>query len=203
MPWTYVTGVIEVNSPGKDDTESEYLLKRAIDNLPVVTGEESDMVVSVAPDLSTNSLINYNDYERCKGPQTWAGCENYRSDRWLITVSGHLRYREYAYTLREVAHFLFRLSRKFYVENICVKVDSFSQQYIFANASVFQGAHDYENDNQSWRDDFHHNVALDDESNWMYCVDGADIVFVRRKDAEKYARANCIKNPKIKRIEIG
>lgn len=38
--WTYISGIIEVDVPGRTQPEIEHILKTIIDHLPIVTGSD-------------------------------------------------------------------------------------------------------------------------------------------------------------------
>lgn len=41
--WTYVTGVIEVDTCARSDAEAMYLAQTVVSHLPCITGSERDM----------------------------------------------------------------------------------------------------------------------------------------------------------------
>ena len=129
--WTHVNGSIIVDVPGRTQEESEYVLKTVLKHLPVVTGSESDMDVFIQRQsgtnmssshdeygMTTNNLVDrYGDRSRTRG---WLEVQT----KYILTVQGDLRDREFDDTFKEFMNWLCRLAKRVSVKSVLVRIEA-------------------------------------------------------------------------------
>lgn len=127
--WTYITGTINVDVPGRTQPEIEYILKTIMDHLPVVTGSERDMEVYLNRVEGDNCSSSHDEYEMWTNNLTDGYGDKNRKGGWLrtqsqylITVNASLRDRMFEQTFREFMKWLCRLSKRINIDSIFVKI---------------------------------------------------------------------------------
>lgn len=134
--WTYVNGVIKVDTFSRSSAETLYLVQTVVDHLPVISGSERNVeyYINLAKSMETSSSVDefnnfsnlYNDrHFRCFNWQTYA----------LIALNGYLRDRDFETTLRETTRMLARLSSRLWVDECLVSVrDGYNcNSFVFNN----------------------------------------------------------------------
>ena len=134
--WTYITGTINVDVPGRTQPEIEYILKTIMDHLPVVTGSERDMEVYLNRVEGDNGSSSHDEYEMWTNNLTDGYGDKNRKGGWLrtqsqylITVNASLRDRMFEQTFREFTRWLCRLSKRLRVESVVVKIKGYDRSY--------------------------------------------------------------------------
>lgn len=127
--WTYISGTIEVDVPGRTQAEKDYILRTILDHLPRVVGSEGDM------EVHTNKL---NGYNRCTNADEYGDRTNnlftdegfksrsegwrYTQSKYLITVNGSLRDCYFKPTYKEFMNWLCRLAKRLDVNSVLVRI---------------------------------------------------------------------------------
>lgn len=127
--WTYISGTIEVDVPGRTQAEIDYILTTVLNHLPRVIGSEGDMEVYVNRRKGHNVSSNADEYgDRTNNLTDWYG-EKDRSTGWLrkqslyvLTVKGSLRDCTFHETHREFMNWLCRLSKRLEVDSVLVRI---------------------------------------------------------------------------------
>lgn len=133
--WTYVEGVIDVDTLGRSDAEAMYIAQTVVNHLPRITGSEGSAkfyfsrpdgycASSNVDDFGKHSNLYNDKYFRIFTFQ----------ERVLITVQGNLRDRLFKQTLKETTKMLARLSSRLYVCDCLIRVQSdMGEKFIFDN----------------------------------------------------------------------
>jgi len=131
--WTYISGIIEVDVPGRTQPEIEYILKTIIDHLPIVTGSERNMEIYLNKINGDNSSSSCDEYEMETNNLTdWYGHKTNKGwlrtqSEYLITVNASLRDRMFSQTLKEFMKWLCRLSKRISVQSVLVKIKGYDE----------------------------------------------------------------------------
>lgn len=129
--WTHVNGSIIVDVCGRTQEESEYVLKTVLKHLPVVTGSESDMDVFIQRQSDTNISSSTDEYgmttnnlvDRFGDRSSTRGWLDIQT-KYILTVQGDLRDREFDDTFKEFINWLCRLSKRVRVESVLVRIEA-------------------------------------------------------------------------------
>ena len=127
--WTYISGTIEVDVPGRTQAEIDYILTTILDHLPRVSGSEGDMEVYVNKREGHNYSSSADEY----GYRTNNMIDSYgfkdRDHGWLrkqtlyvLTVKGSLRDCIFHKTHREFMNWLCRLAKRLEVHSVLVRI---------------------------------------------------------------------------------
>ena len=155
--WTYVKGVVEVEAPGRTQAEIRYVLDTVLDHLPRVTGSEGDMNVYISQragyncscscdefGLRTNNLKDRDGYKnRSRG---WLETQS----RYMLTVDGGLRDREFEETKREFMKWICRLAKRLHVYSVVVKIEDYSQSMVISNEKPFEQMYEWKDGEKRW-----------------------------------------------------
>lgn len=156
--WTFVKGVVEVEVPGRTQAEIRYVLESVLDHLPRVTGSEGDMNVYVSQRAGHNcssscdefGLItnNLKDYEGFKTRNHgWLETQS----RYMLTVDGALRDREFEETKREFMKWICRLAKRLNIFSVVVKInDDYSQSMVISRVAPFDQMFEWRDDEKRW-----------------------------------------------------
>lgn len=125
--WTYVTGLIEVDVPGRTQAEIDYILQTVLNHLPKVTGSEGDMDIHTVRASGHNSFKNFDEF------YNWVPECIETQSRYFLVLDGNLRHREYENTFEELNVFLNRLAKRIRVLSLLVKLQGYKHSYIFTN----------------------------------------------------------------------
>ena len=151
--WTYVSGVVEVEVPGRTQAECRYIVDSVLDHLPLVTGSEGCMKLHVIQregyncssthdefGMRTNNLVDYyGDKSRRRGFLQI-------QDHYLIVLEGGLRDREFDQTKRELMKWLCRLAKRLYVSSLLVGLSAYKKELILSNDTQFRNMYEWETD---------------------------------------------------------
>ena len=133
--WTYVTGVIEVDTCARSDAEAMYLAQTVVNHLPRITGSERSVEFHLSQPNGYCSSSNVDEFEQ---PSNLYDDRHFRmfttQDRVLITIHGNLRDRLFKQTLHETTKMLARLSSRLWIRECLVWVKSdMGETFIFDN----------------------------------------------------------------------
>ena len=136
--WTYITGVITVDSMGRTQPEKRYILDTILEHLPQVTGSERDMHVHVIQKAGHNSSCSHNEF----GEWTpWK--RNEVQTQYLVIIEASLRDRQFSETLRELNKWLNRLAKRAGICELLVKLNGYDigggwKEIIISNPKPYQ-----------------------------------------------------------------
>ena len=155
--WTFVKGVVEVEVPGRTQAEIRYVLESVLDHLPCVTGSECDMNVYISQraghncssscdefGLKTNNLKDYDGFKTRK--YGWLETQS----RYMLTVDGALRDREFEETKREFMKWLCRLAKRLNVYSVVVKISDYSKSMIISKVAPFDQMFEWKDGEKRW-----------------------------------------------------
>lgn len=133
--WSYISGIITVEVYGNTQAQSRYVLETVLDHLPVVSGSEQDMSVTiVSPPVIKSQTINrticVNEFGE-KVPGKIFHVEY--SPEYHIILDASLRDRCFDRTLRELNKWLNRLAKRVSIKDVLVKVRSWDKSYVISN----------------------------------------------------------------------
>lgn len=160
--WTHIRGTIEVEVFGRTQAESRYILESVLDHLPRVTGSEGDMNVYITQEagythyssvdefgLCTNNLKDdYGDKTRQRG---WLRTQS----KYMLTVEGDLRDREFEETKREFMKWICRLAKRLMVNWVVVKIKAYDQALVISNAGPYEDMYEWRDGEKRWTDYLH------------------------------------------------
>ncbi len=134
--WTYVTGVIEVDTFGRSDAEAMYLAQTVINHLPRITGSEGNAEFYLSRPKGYNCSSNVDERDQCSNLYDDRYRRMFRTQsRILIAVHGALRDRMFRQTLHETTKMLARLSSRLWIRDCLVRVKSdTNQSFVFDNS---------------------------------------------------------------------
>ena len=132
-----VLGVIRVRSRGDDDESSEYMLKTAINGLPII-----GVCASVAP-VPDSLVFQYQKPAMPSDPpknarfwhNTQATFSMYES--WTVTLVGNTEGRDRTEAISKVQTYLRCLAHEFLIESICVRIGDL-RPYIISDEVMYQ-----------------------------------------------------------------
>ena len=141
--WTYITGTIQISVPGRTQAECDYILKTILNHLPRVTGSEGDMELYIN-NRDCKTYSSCDEFAECTDNLIdWYGYKN-RSNGWLqysnryiLTVDGHLRDRTFSETVREFMKWIDRLAKRLSIDDILIKISTYGDQLVIDNADKF------------------------------------------------------------------
>ena len=111
--WTYVAGVIEVDTFARSDAEAIYLAQTVVNHLPRITGSERDVEFHLTKPSGYCSSSNVDEFNQESDLYNDEFCRMFvTQERILITIYGNLRDRMFKRTLRETTKMLARLSSR-------------------------------------------------------------------------------------------
>lgn len=133
--WTYVNGVIKVDTFSRSSAETLYLVQTVVNHLPAISGSEGDVqyYITIENGYNTSSNVDeFNNFSNLGNGWTGRRLFEYQSCA-LITMSGALRDRTFEETLRETTKALARLSSRLFVDECIVLVRSYWNSFVFDN----------------------------------------------------------------------
>lgn len=126
--WTHILGVIEVSPMGRTQHEKTYILNTVLDHLPIVTGSERNMNISINVGRENGSSSCDEFYMRTNNLTDSYG-EKSRKHGWLrtadcyyLTIYGDFRDRLFNQTFHEFQKWLCRLSKRVDVNHVSVTI---------------------------------------------------------------------------------
>ena len=133
--WTYVMGVIEVDTCARSDAEAMYLAQTVVSHLPRITGSERNAEFYFSRPNEYYSSSTVDEFNR---PSNLYDDRYFRmfttQEKVLITIHGNLRDRTFKETLREATRMLARLSSRLWVRECLVRVRSdMGETFVFDN----------------------------------------------------------------------
>lgn len=133
--WTYVSGVIEVDTFARSDAEAIYLAQTVVNHLPRITGSERNVEYHLSRPSGYYVSSNVDEFDQHSNLYDDRHFRMFTTqDRILITIHGNLRDRMFKQTLRETTKMLSRLSSRLWVLNCLVRVKSdMDETFIFDN----------------------------------------------------------------------
>ena len=147
--WSYITGSIICDCPGRTQEEIEYILKSVLKHLPRVTGSEGDMEVHI---------IKHDDYNISTSLDEYGHDMYYSKDhhleiqsKYTLSLNAALRDRTFDITFREFMKWLVRLSKRIMVDSVLVRIDDYYKSYVI-NAQGYSAFY-YMNEDASWYSD--------------------------------------------------
>ena len=134
--WTYVSGLIEVDTFAQTDAEAIFKAQTVVEHLPRITGSEGPAHFVVTPmpgwhnrSSSLDELGHHSDLGERQYPRRWSVFRTQSSV--LLTLHGNMRDRWFDQTLFETTKCLSRLASRLHVRDCLVRVSGFDRQYIF------------------------------------------------------------------------
>ena len=135
--WTFISGVITVESLGRTTAETRYITETVLNHLPKVTGAECNMKVFIQQSYYERVSDDVDDFGQ-RSNNMEDGVHTVYSGYHLV-VEGHLRDRRFEQTKREFLNWLCRLSKRIGILDICVKITEDDRQLILTDPRPFAG----------------------------------------------------------------
>lgn len=129
--WTYISGVVTVESIGRTTAEARFITESVINHLPKVTGSEVNMKVFIQQSYYHCISDDMDDFGQ-KSNTLEDGIFNIYP-RYHIILEGYLRDRRFEQTKREFMNWLCRLAKRISVVNICVKITEDDRQLVLTD----------------------------------------------------------------------
>lgn len=150
--WTYLSGVITVDVPGRTQAECDFNIHSVLNHLPKVTGSEHDM------EWHINASKKYKDHIRVDefGNESNLGNHNVyfnyyyfeKQNSYFITISGELRDRCLDETIKEFSKWLCRLAKRLWIDDINVHIHyDWGNKILIDNSKPYFEMYDYSNNN--------------------------------------------------------
>lgn len=134
--WTYVNGIIKVDTFALSDAEAMYKAQTVINHLPQITGSEGPAHVYCIRPFGSNWSSTTDEFGKETNLYTDHQFKTfeYQSDI-IIALNGDLRDRRFDQTLRETTEWIARLSSRLGVYNCLISVESSHEhkKFIFHN----------------------------------------------------------------------
>lgn len=154
--WTYVTGVIEIDSYAATNPMADYITRTVLAHLPKVSGSEGYMKCYVIVPDGHNVSSSHNELME---PVSF-GLRNVfeTQTKRLIVLDGNLRDRFFEETFSELNKFLNRLSKRLSIYNVCVQLTGFDSKhgkhrcYIFNDQDSYSDMFEWNDDERRWTD---------------------------------------------------
>lgn len=128
--WTHVRGVIIVDSFGRSDAESIYIVQTVVNNLPLITGSERNVEYHINLLNRPTSYSETDEFGRNSNLSKWFETRT----NAIISMFGELRDRTFNITTKEVVNTLNRLSKRLIVNDCLISVcDDTGNSYMINN----------------------------------------------------------------------
>jgi len=136
--WTYITGVITVDTMGRSQAEARCILDTVLAHLPKVPGSEDDMEVYVNQKRGHNSSSSHDEF----GQRSNLWNDEYfhtfgMQSEYLITIDAHLRDTVFEETFRNFQKWLCRFAKRIWIKDIIVKVSDDCKSAIIQDAEPY------------------------------------------------------------------
>lgn len=118
--WTHVRGYVMVESPGKTQAHSRFIIETVLSHLPRVSGSEGDMQAHIVQRAGHNISCNLNEFG-----EYIPGDFHEIQSKYLIMLDGDLRDTYFDETKRAVVKWLARISKRLWLTEILVEVSGF------------------------------------------------------------------------------
>lgn len=131
--WTYVRGVIEVDTCAETDPEAMFMAQSVVNHLPRITGSEGDANIYCIRPVGHNVSSNWDEFDVPSNLYTPGSYfHSFETQtRILIVISGNLRDRKFHETIRETTKFLNRLGSRLSIDHCLVSVGTYEKSYVF------------------------------------------------------------------------
>ena len=141
--WTYVNGVIKVDTMSRSSAETLYLVQTVVNHLPVISGSERNVQYYINLENGYNTSSNVDEFDKFSNlGNGWTGKRLFEwQTNTLITMYGALRDRTFEETLRETTKTLARLSSRLLVDECVVSVRSYRDSFVFNNPEWMKNAY--------------------------------------------------------------
>jgi len=133
--WTYVRGMIKVDTYADSDAAAMFMAQTVVNHLPRITGSESDaQLYCIRPNGHTGSS-NVDEFNQSSNLYTDSYFKSFETQPAVIIVlDGSLRDRTFNETLQETTAMLTRLSSRLHIEACVVSVaDYLGKSFVFNN----------------------------------------------------------------------
>lgn len=133
--WSYVNGVIAVDTYSRSDAEAMYMAQTVVNHLPKIHGSEGCAKYYLNRKYGNNSSSNVDEFDNFSNLMEG---ENYfnsfeHQTVVLITLHGALRNAEFEEALRDTTKMLSRLSSRLRVNHCVISVSSYDRSFVFSD----------------------------------------------------------------------
>lgn len=131
--WSYVQGVIEVDTFARSDPEALYIVQTVVNHLPKIHSSEGCAKLYLIRPNGHNMSSNtdeFGDFSNLMDGENYFNTFECQT-KVLIVISGNLRDAYFDEALRDTAKMLSRLSSRLYVTSCLVRVESYNDSFIF------------------------------------------------------------------------
>lgn len=133
--WSYVKGVIEVDTFARSDAEAMFLAQTVVNHLPKIYGSEESAKYYLNRPVDYGGSSSEDEFgvesNLMQGENCWGTFEV--QSRILITLEGQLRDVEFEEALRNTTKMLARLSSRLWVKSCLVSVESRGRRFVFVD----------------------------------------------------------------------
>lgn len=139
--WTHVLGIARVWAEGESQHQVEYNLKSVIAHLPVVSGSERNMDISIKQISGSSVSSNTDEFGHFSnlGNNGHGGLFWYQPE-YTVTFVGDLRDRHFQQTYREFVNMLVRFSKRIAVDNVLVDIwEDYGKRSIIMSSPEYGG----------------------------------------------------------------
>lgn len=127
--WSYVYGIIEVDTYARSNAEAMYLTQTVVDHLPRIYGSEGDAKFYLNKPYGHNTSSNADEFGNFSNLGDYGSFEC--QTKILITIVGKLRDIWFDHALKDTTKMLSRLSSRLKVNKCLVSVTSYNKSFIF------------------------------------------------------------------------
>lgn len=135
--WTYVNGIIKVDTMSRSSAESMYKAQTVVNHLPRITGSERCVQYYLNLVNGHNFSSNTDEFDNFSNLYNSDYFNSFETQTYvLIAMDGSLRDREFKQTLFETTRALSRLASRLWIDICLVSVrgDAWSgKEYVFNN----------------------------------------------------------------------
>lgn len=133
--WSYVYGLIEVDTMARSSEEAMYLAKTVVNHLPKIRGSEKCAKYHFALADGYNQCSNVDEFGEVSNLAIWGNWVGLFESQTevFITIEGELRDTEFNSALRDVVRMLNRLAKRLYIRECLVRVSSYKNEVIINN----------------------------------------------------------------------
>ncbi len=132
--WTYVNGVIKVDTFANSSARAMYVAQTVVNHLPKISGSECDVQYYLSLVEGYNLSSNCDEFDQPSNLCNRGRIHMFKAQTCvLITMDGSLRNREFHRTLFETTKALSRLSSRLLIQECLVSVRGFRESFVFDN----------------------------------------------------------------------
>lgn len=135
--WSFVSGVIKVETFSRSDPEAMFIAQAVVDHLPRIDGSEGCAKFYLNRIYGCNTSSNADEFlhrSNLRRGENDLGLFEWQT-RILITVNGALRDADFGHALKDTIKMLARLSSRLWVANCLISVSSEDNQLVIHNPS--------------------------------------------------------------------